>query len=364
MTQPVRLHTLHDHPSMSKTLIDFVQRRNTEQSSEFCDASVRLARRKYREVHPTEVAALKCMDGRLNLAVITGTPPGIIQPFRNVGGRFDLGWPFFGELMREWVDYAVSRNRSCLIFVTYHYSKGDTHRGCKGYGYDTAGAKRGAEELLAQFERVYGKKRRIVHPVVVGIETDDDALVFHGEVGGLYNVADHLGDGEDVLREALRVLYPTMDWQTLEDLLPLVLGNQAHITAIQAANRTPIELDHREQIIAVGRGFDWLHLPNRALIIGPYDHDWPSAVATAGGIVLDNIQKGRVPAEEGALLLVSSLSREEFGSHGWNTACEKARYLDRVARQVLKEKVPELAPHLTMLSGVLDAGTRLFHRLD
>ena len=47
------------------------------------------------------------MDGRLNLALMTETPPGIVQPFRNIGGKFDLGWPYFGILMREWVDYAV-----------------------------------------------------------------------------------------------------------------------------------------------------------------------------------------------------------------------------------------------------------------
>jgi hypothetical protein len=26
----------------------------------------------------------------------------------------------------------------------------------------------------------------------------------------------------------------------------------------------------QEQVLAVGRGFDWLHIPNKALIVGPY----------------------------------------------------------------------------------------------
>lgn len=351
------------HYRMSQHLIDFVLKRNQEQSNDFCEASVRTWRREYRADHPTEIAAFKCMDGRLNLAVMTQTPPGIIQPFRNVGGKFDLGWPFFGELIREWVDYAISCKRGCVIFVTYHFSKGDKHRGCKGFGYDTDAAKAAAKKLSEQVERVYGKKMRSVHPIVVGIETDNEALIFHGEDGSTFNVDEHGEDSPELLEENLRRLYPSMRPRTLKDLLPLVLGNQAHMRKIRMANRPPIDLDHREQIIAVGRGFDWLHLPNRALIVGPYDHDWPSAVATAGGIVLSNIRDGRVRREEGALLLVSALSRDEKGSYGWNTAIEKARYVERVARAALQQQVPELIPHLNYMSGLLDASTRLFHRL-
>jgi hypothetical protein len=348
---------------MKTDLIDFVLKRNQEQSADFCDPSVKLSRQKYRKAHPTEILAFKCMDGRLNLAVMTETPAGIIRPFRNVGGRFNLGWPFFGELLREHVGYAISENRAVLVFVTYHFSKGDNHRGCKGFGYDTATAKKNAEDLAAQVERVYGKKVRVVHPIVVGIETDDDSLIFHGENGASLNISESLTSSSDELKEMLAKLYPDMLPQTLSDLMPLVSGNQEHVQNVRKQNREPIDLDHREQIIAVGRGFDWLHLPNRALIVGPYDHDWPSAVATAGGIVLDNIKNGRVPAEQGALLLVSSLSRDEMGSYGWNTAVEKAIYLERIAHEVLKERVPELTPYLSKFSGVLDEHTRKFQPL-
>ena len=349
--------------NMKKDMIDFVLKRNQEQSADFCDPSVKLSRQKYRKAHPTEILAFKCMDGRLNLAVMTETPAGIIRPFRNVGGRFNLGWPFFGELLREHVSYAISENRAVLIFVTYHFSKGDMHRGCKGFGYDTATAKKNAHNLAAQVERVYGSKIRIVHPIVVGIETDDDSLIFHGENDASLNISESLSLSSDELKETLAKLYPDMLPQTLSDLMPLVLGNQEHVQTVRMQNREPIDLDHREQIIAVGRGFDWLHLPNRALIVGPYDHDWPTAVATAGGIVLDNIKQGRVPAEQGALLLVSSLSRDEIGSYGWNTAVEKAIYLEKIAYEVLVERVPELAPYLSKFSGVLDEHTRKFQPL-
>jgi hypothetical protein len=304
------------------------------------------------------------MDGRLNFAVMTKTPPGILQPFRNVGGRFDLGWPFFGELIREWVDFAFSRTRLCVVFVTYHFSTGDHHRGCKGFGYDTKAATENAHKLVAQFERVYGKRERVVFPLVVGIETDEDALIFHGEAGGVFNTAEHVGTTPEEVECVLHELYPSMLDEARRDILPLILGNLSHIEDVRRAHRKPVDLDHAEQIIGPGRGFDWLHLPNKALIIGPYDHDWPSAVAIAGDIVLNNIQSGCVPKDEGALLLTSSLARDQMGSHGWNTAVEKAFYVHRTALKSLHEKVPDLIPYLSPLVGVVDADTRLMHVLE
>lgn len=51
-----------------------------------------LARERYLSEHPTAIAVLKCMDGRINIPVVTNTPIGILMPFRNLGGMFDLGW--------------------------------------------------------------------------------------------------------------------------------------------------------------------------------------------------------------------------------------------------------------------------------
>jgi carbonic anhydrase len=114
--------------------------RNREQSALYCDPSERVRRATHRQAHPTEIAAFKCMDGRLDLARITKTPPGIIQPFRNVGGQFNLGWPFLGVVINDWVEYTISRGRNRLIIVTYHFSKGNIHWGCKGQDYDVAKA--------------------------------------------------------------------------------------------------------------------------------------------------------------------------------------------------------------------------------
>lgn len=341
-------------------LRQFIIRRNEVQSREFCSPGAALARRLYRAQHPTEIVALKCMDGRLNLAVITGTPPGIIKPYRNIGGKFDLGWPFFGRLILDDVEYSVSRGRPTLVLSTYHFSRGDHHRGCAGYKYDTEAAKAGAKALREQFKAAFGSDHRAVDTILLGIETDEDALLFHGN-GKILDISEHTDDPPEALRDALRELYPALQSRVAEDLLPLALGNQAYVRKKRALRLPVVDLQHKEQIIAVGRGFDWLHLPNRALIIGPYDPHWEHAVATAGSIVLGNMKAKRIPASEGALLLVSAPYRTIGADHG--VAMQKVRFLARESERVLRQQAPALMKRLAVLAGTVDMNTREFHQL-
>jgi hypothetical protein len=343
----------------SKSVVQFLTDRNKEQTKTYTGSDAVLWRRQYRAKYPTEIAALKCMDGRLNLALMTETPPGIIQPFRNIGGKFDLGWPFFGVLMREWVEYALSRGRDCI--VTYHYSKGDTHRGCKGFGYDTAAANAAAEALRGKFEDVFGSSHQIVYPIVVGIETDGDALVLHGTNGEKFDMFENVDMNEDDLMQKLGALYPDMRERFRRDLVPLLVGNQRHIKKVQAENRTILDSEHREQILGIGRGFDWLHLPNKALLVGPYSYDLRTPISTAASILLDNLKSGRIPKDEGVVIMTSAVYR----SHGPERllAIEKARSLATFALDAISKDVPELMPYLVPLVGTVDLHTRAFEPL-
>src|SRR3989344_5287774 len=109
-------------------IISDILKHNEEQSVYFTSPDARLARTQYRAKHPTAIAALKCMDGRVHLPLMTHTPLGILKPWRNLGGKFDMGWPHFGLEVSTWVDQEVNAGRDCLIFVTYHFSKGDKSR--------------------------------------------------------------------------------------------------------------------------------------------------------------------------------------------------------------------------------------------
>ncbi len=351
---------------IEENVVNFITRRNEIQSAAYTDPSAQAARQLYRAEHPTEILVMKCMDGRLNLSLYTETPPGIIQPFRNIGGKFDLGWPFFQEVISDSVNHAIKeRARQCVLISSYHFSKGDHHRGCAGFGYDTEGAKAAALNLQKQFSHVFGgADMRPIYALTIGIETDEEALTFHGKDDHVLQVADlHTSTTSEEIMRHLIALYPDMNKKMMSDLLPLIEGNISHISKLRVSGREPIDLEHREQVIAVGRGFDWLHLPNTALIIGPYSHEWPNAVKTAGTIVLGNISAGRIPKDTGILLLIAALYRGEEGSAGWNLKEEKVRYLLREAEKTIREGVPELVPYLHTLAGVVHADTRKFHTL-
>lgn len=348
---------------VAKKLLD----RNAEQSELFSSADHDGARRLYRAEHPTEIAVLKCMDGRLNLPFITGTEPGIVQPFRNIGGMFDHGWPHFGEVFRKWVDYALGRARKCLVLATYHYSKGDHHRGCAGHGYDTEAARAGAFELAAQTERIYGVGHSVLYPIVVGIETDEDTLVFHGPKnnGETLDLCAHLDASAESLEGKLRTLYPDMSAQMINDLLPHVLGNIAHIKALRAESREPIAMEHREQVIAVGRGFDWLHWPNKALIVGPYSPNLASPISIAGKVVLGNIKGNRINPSEGIVLMSAAVHRNESAFER-NRAVEKARTLAKIGYEALAsvKELEELMPYVHVIAGTVDETTRKFTQVE
>ena len=67
-------------------------------------------------------------------------------------------------------------------------------------------------------------------------------------------------------------MFPDMPSQVRHDLEPLVFGNMDHIVEVRKTERA-LDIEHREWMICVGRGFDFLHMPNLALIIGPYSPD-------------------------------------------------------------------------------------------
>ena len=76
-----------------KERLTWLMHRAHSHSTAFQSPESVLARKRYIAQHPTGIIAFNCMDGRINTSVATETPAGIILPLRNLGGRFDLGWP-------------------------------------------------------------------------------------------------------------------------------------------------------------------------------------------------------------------------------------------------------------------------------
>jgi len=150
------------------------------------------------------------------------------------------------------------------------------------------------------FDRT-GAETKFFRNTVCGYETDEDALLFHGFDDEILDLASITQNDSVSLSRCLNSLYPDMPEQMRQDLLPLLEGNLKWIAQVRNTCRL-LEIEHREWMICLGRGFDFLHTPNLALIIGPYSPDLADPIRKAAGIIEANMRADRIP-NDGFLLL-------------------------------------------------------------
>ena len=145
-------------------------------------------------------------------------------------------------------------------------------------------------------------------------------------------------------------------------MFPLLVGNIQRIKEIREQKRPIIDISHRESILAVGRGFDWLHLYNKALIVGPYSYNLKDPIGKAAGILLDNLKEGRIEKDDGVVLLTSAVYSEASSIEQY-LAKEKALSLAKFSLDTIKEQVPELMPYVSVMTGTVDTNTKYFNRI-
>ncbi|MBZ0068477.1 MAG: hypothetical protein K8F26_06645 [Thiobacillus sp.] len=347
---------LYDQPIEAR--INWLFSHAERHTESFSSPETWLARKRYLAEHPTAISVMKCMDGRINIPVATETPVGIIQPFRNLGGRFDLGWPHLGEVLSDYVLSVVRDGRRALMASTYHFSRGDPRRGCAGFDFDTEAARAHTFTIRRQLEQVFGASHQTVYPLVCGFETDEDALILHGQNGDVLD-ASTVTDIE-TLPNRLHALFPDMPAQIRNDLLPLLQGNIRHIAEVRGAARQ-LDMEHREWVLCLGRGFDWLHMHNQALIIGPYSPDLADPVRKAAGILQSNMASGRIPGD--GFLLLASVPYAEIGVDRARAEL-KSRFLSGFAAEVITREFPRLAEKMHRRTAVLNWGSRNLEFLD
>ncbi len=335
-------------------VFDLAQRYSTE----FCSPEAFLARERYLALHPTAIAVLKCMDGRINIPVATKTPAGIIQPFRNLGGIFDMGWPHLGEVLAQYVQRMVRSGRRVLILITYHFSRGDVQRGCSGFGCNTEAAIAHTRQIQHQLEAIFGVAHGSVYPLICGFETDEDALLLHSSDGRILDLAG--GISVDELVAELAISFHDMPLEMRNDLLPLLVGNLSHIEGLRLEQRA-LTVEHREWMICLGRGFDFLHTPNLALIIGPYSPDLADPIRKAAAIIESNMATGRIPDD--GFLLLASVPYDEIGVDRAR-AVMKSHFLSKFAAEVIEREFPDLAGKMIRHNAVLDWNSRRIEALS
>lgn len=307
--------------SQNEKIVQELLVHNAKQSADFIKSAS--ARKHLVKDHPTKIIVFECMDGRVNFPLSVELPFGIVSSFRSMGGIFDLGVSRFAKTLNRVVGEALAEKRHCLLVVTYHFSKSDVHKGCKGHDYNTEAAKLVSEKFCTELKQTFASAKNKVYPVVLGIETDEDRFIISGE-------------DIETLPAAMR-----------KDTDFILGENEKHADSLP--QRTEKEIQHGENMIAVGLGFDWLHSYNRALIIGPWCHGIDESIATAASIVLSNLKEKRITENEGVLLVCGSvLSKKE------------AQAISEHCVEIIKARVPEVASCLHVLAGATDPKTRKF----
>jgi hypothetical protein len=164
----------------------------------------------------------------------------------------------------------------------------------------------------------------------------------------------------DSLPAVLARLYPDMPDQMIQDLLPLVQGNISHISKVRHSNRE-LDIEHHEWIIGIGRGFDWLHAPNLALLIGPYSPDLADPIRKAASIIAANMQTRRIP-DDGFLLLAES-PYSEIGVDRARAEL-KSSFLAEFASGIIRAEFPNLKEKMHVRSAVIDWRPREMEFID
>ena len=229
--------------------VKYLLLQNSIMSEEFTTPDSSNQRRLYLKQHSTPICVTKCMDSRVNFSLLTMTPSGVLQPWRNLGGRFNYGWPHFQELTRKWYKHASHEGSLKPLMVhTYHFSESKKELGCRGWNFDTEASKKHCFELLNQCERLFGA--RSVCAVSIGIETDTNALIIHSADKTVLDMRT-LPDPRLVLTSLTR-MFPHFPSKVITDFAHLLAGNSEHISRIKLSQRTPEETDHKEWALMVG----------------------------------------------------------------------------------------------------------------
>lgn len=113
--------------------------------------------------------------------------------------------------------------------------------------------------------------------------------------------------------------------------------------------------------LAHRRGFDFLHTPHLALVIGPYSPNLDVPVHTAVGIIKGNMAAGRIPND--GFLLLASVPYDKQGVDRARAEL-RSRFLSGFAAQLIRKDFPELARMMTVGTSVLDWRSRRRETLD
>jgi hypothetical protein len=192
---------------------------------------------------------------------------------------------------------------------------------------------------------------QVVFPVLIGVETDNDVLVLHGDNGEIVDLSRIKDVDEQSLTLMIRRLFPNMPERIVLDFLPIIMGNLNQLGE-NKKHKIEAQMVHGEWVLAVGKGFDWLHTPNLALIVGPYDPNIGEPIKTAAGIIKSNWESGRI--EKGIVVLASAV----YGDAADRARCqERAIFMKKLSEDIISKNYPEMIEYMNSMAVVIDSNT-------
>lgn len=192
-TEKLKLFSDSDYkpPRRLNKIAQFIVKHNQLQHDEFTNLNSIIQRGEYLKNYPTKFVFFKCMDGRVNFAIATKTPMGIIKPMRNVGAIFHFGWKPLYDKVSGVIEEAIVEKTNCVLVPTYHFSRVNTELCCAGHGYDLERTKANSVNLLNQTEFTFGGGNNgVVSVMMLGYNTDIDSIIVHGTNGDVFDMED------------------------------------------------------------------------------------------------------------------------------------------------------------------------------
>ncbi len=168
---------------------------------------------------------------------------------------------------------------------------------------------------------------------------------------------------EQKIENSIKEFFPNFPSQVIKDFSHLLYGNVIHVSDKLKKNKTtPTMVNHQEQVVCLGSGFDWLHLENFALIVNPVALDPYTPFITQLKVIQSNLKEGRIPKDKGVLVMVS-VSYKELKDKRHSML--KAISLLDFAQKIIEDQFQDLVDSgLQMIVGIMNEETRLFEPLD
>jgi hypothetical protein len=250
-----------------------------------------------------------------------------------------------------------------LVIIADHYSGSNNDElGCRGHDFDIAKARKASQKMKSQFDTIFGSDPDVV-TICISIDTDTDAITFHGNGGRTLDIASQYRT-IPLNERSLRMLYPLMPEWIFQDLLDLAKRNEHHFQSVKRRQRHLAETVHSESILFIGQSPEAC-CDNNALVVGPFDPNLPSVIAKAGTMLHDNVKKYGI-CENGRIVLVAAAPYTP-GDHKHPEVTETrkkiakclAKYLAEQATQAIKNGVPDLVRYIDPLNVIVSMETML-----